>query len=393
MENTLVIGDLHLRTFASPTVVAALLELLRREPDAHLVFSGDSLDVAAEPCAPAAAIRRIVGRFPEVGHALAERASRGVRTTFVAGNHDAAIATPEGLEAMRDALGVRGEDRARIDATPWFLRLAGGLVHVEHGHVFDPDGAPTHPLAPTVRDDVGISILKGFIVPVGAHELVHGNADTPLRLLTRVIVKYGPRAPEIIARYIATALGTVRRAGKRFPIVEDRAQARALLAEFGAREGLDAETLEALHAAHATPTMASSTEAFLRLYLDRVFATIALCAGTGLATAGLVGIATPVGFPAIVCGVPLATAGALALAASIVAKTNRYAGRADRALHAGADAIADITGARTVVLGHVHVASEGPRYQNTSSFAFTPGDVGRPYLRVRDDGDVARAFV
>jgi UDP-2,3-diacylglucosamine pyrophosphatase LpxH len=392
METTLVIGDLHLRTFASPAVVAALLELLRREPDAHLVFSGDSLDVAAEPCAPSAAIARILGRFPEVGHALAERAARGVRTTFVAGNHDAAVATAEGIEALREAIGVRGDDRTRIDATPWFVRLADGLVHVEHGHVFDPDGAPTHPLAPTPRDDVGIAILKGFIVPVGGHELVHVNAESPLRLLTRVIVKYGPRAPSVITRYIATALGTVRRAGKRFPLAEDRALARARLAEFAAREGLDPETLEALHAAHATPTMASATEAFLRLYLDRVFATIALCAGSGMASAGVVGLATPVGVPALVCGVPLATAGALALAASIVAKTNRYAGRADRALHAGADAIAEITGARTVVLGHVHVASEGPRYRNTASFAFTRGE-GRPYLRVHADGEVARGFV
>ncbi len=392
METSLVIGDLHLRTFASPSVVASFLELLRCEPDAHLVLSGDSLDVAAEPCSPAEAIARILGRFPEVGAALASRAARGVRTTFVAGNHDAAVATPDGLEALRGAIGVTGADRACIDATPWFLRLAGGLVHVEHGHVFDPDGAPTHPLAPTPRDDVGISILKGFIVPVGAHELVHVNAETPLRLLTRVLVKYGPRTPQIIAHYIGTAMGTVRRAGKNFPIAEDRELARSRLAEFGAREGLDPETLEALHAAHATPTMASSTEAFLRLYLDRVFATIALCAGTGLATAGMVGLATPVGVPAIVCGVPLATAGALALAASIVAKSNRYQGRADRALHAGADAIADITGARTVVLGHVHVASEGPRYRNTASFAFTPGDLGRPYLRVFGDGEVTRAF-
>ncbi len=392
MNSTLVIGDLHLRTFASPSVVEALLALLGREPDAHLVLSGDTLDIAAEPCAPTDAVARILARFPDVARALAERASRGVRTTFVAGNHDAAIATPEGLSALRDALGVRGDDQALIDATPWFVRLAGGLVHVEHGHVFDPDGAPTHPLAPTPRDDVGIRILRGFIVPVGAHELVHVNAETPLRLLARVIVKYGPRAPEVIARYVATAVGTVRGAGKRFPLAEDRALAQQRLRSFAERDGLDPETLEALQAAHATPTMASATEAFLRLYLDRVFATIALCGGAGMATAGVVGLATPVGVPAMLCGVPLATAGALALTASIVAKTNRYHGRADRALQAGADAIAEITGARTVVLGHVHVASEGPRYRNTASFAFTPGAEGRPYLRVFDDGEVRRAF-
>lgn len=386
MPKALVVGDLHLRTHAAPGAARALVDLLAREPDASLVFAGDSLDLAAEPVPTAAeAARRAIAIEPSIARAIAERAARGVRTTFVAGNHDAAIAQPEVQTALHDALGLAPDDRAHVAAEPWFVRLAGGAVHVEHGHVFDPDGAPTHPLASVARDDVGISILRRFIVPVGGHELVAHNAEAPLPLLMRVLRKYGPRAPYVIGLYIHSALATWSGSGERFPVAPDREEGKRRLEAFAERVDMDRETLEMLLDAHATPTRADATQTFLRLYLDRVIATTAVLTGSAMSAVGAVASVSAL----TVAGLPLATVGALSLAASMIGGVNRYRGRAEEALALGAERAADVTGARTVILGHVHVEAEGPRYRNTASFAFAPG---RPYLVVEDDGTVSRAY-
>lgn len=384
MPKAIVVGDLHLRNEGDPRPAEALSRLLAAEPDATLVFAGDALDLAAEPVSSAGeAARRTLGRAPELSRTLAERAGRGVRTVFVAGNHDAEVGRDETIQAIHEALGLAPEHRQNVVGVPWFYRLAEGAVHVEHGHVFDPDGAPTHPLAPVPRDDVGIAILRKFIVPVEGHFLVAHNAEAPLPLLTRVIRTYGPRAPWVIYLYIRTALGTWLSSGDSFPIEVDRAEGARRLSQYAAEVGLDHETLSLLLDAHATPTRARRTATFLRLYLDRVIATSAVLSGATMSAAGMaVGASVPV-----MAGVPLATVGALALSASILAGANRYHGRAEQALKVGAERAAEITGARTVVLGHVHVDSSGPRYRNTASFAFAPG---HPYLVVEEDGSVAR---
>jgi hypothetical protein len=308
-----------------------------------------------------------------------------VRTVFVAGNHDAEVARDETTHAIHDALGLTASDREHVQTAPWFHRLADGAVHVEHGHVFDPDGAPTHPLSPVARDDVGIAILRRFIVPVEGHFLVAHNAEAPLPLLMRVIRKYGPRAPWVIGLYLKTAFGTWLSSGDAFPIEGDRAEGARHLERYAAEVGLDHETLALLLEAHATPTRAHRTATFLRLYLDRVIATTAVLSGATMSAAGLaVGASAPA-----MAGVPLAAVGALALSASILTGTNRYRGRAERALAVGAERAAEITGARTVVLGHVHVDASGPRYRNTASFAFA---AGHPYLVVEDDGTVTRGY-
>ncbi len=380
-----MVGDLHLRLDGDPGPGRALATLLAHEPDATLVLAGDALDLAAEPAHAGEAARRTLRGAPELCAALAERAGRGVRTVFVAGNHDAEIARGDTRDALCAALGLERADRAKIVVEPWFHRLAGGAVHVEHGHVFDPDGAPTHPLAPVARDDVGIAILRKFIVPVDGHFLVAHNAEAPLPLLMRVIRTYGPRAPWVIGLYLKSALGTWLSSGGAFPLEADRREGTRRLAEYAVEAGLDRDTLGLLLEAHATPTRARRTATFLRLYLDRVIATSALVSGTAVGAAGAAfGASAP-----ILAGLPVAAVGALALSASILAGENRYRGRAVRALEVGAERAAEITGARTVILGHVHVDSSGPRYRNTASFAFAPG---RPYLVVEEDGDVARGY-
>lgn len=384
MRRTLVVGDLHLRGAGDQRAAHALAVLLSREATADVVFNGDSLDLAAEPAATASrAAHQILDAAPELKRALAERAARGVKTTFVAGNHDAAIAHPDTTAAIHDALGLSASDRAHVTTQSWFHRV--GDVHIEHGHVFDPDGAPTHPLAPVARDDVGISILRGFIVPVRGHFLVAHNAEAPLPLLMRVIRTYGATAPWVVGKYIFTALGTWLQSGDAFPLADDRRVGQERLTSFSKEVGLDREILEQLLEAHATPTRALRSATFLRLYLDRVLATTAVVSGTTVSIAG-----AAVGSPtATFGGVSVAAVGALSLSASLLAGVNRYSGRAQRALAIGAERAAEITGASTVILGHVHVDESGPHYRNTASFAFGKD---HPYLEIEHDGSVHRGF-
>lgn len=353
------------------------MRLLRREPDASIVFAGDTLDFAAEGNDDDAhAARRLLAAFPELARALADRAARSVSTIFLAGNHDAAVASPNVLRAIHDGLGLDPSDRVHVRASPWFTRV--GDVHIEHGNVFDPDGAPAHPLAPQIRDDVGIRILKRFVVPIGGHDLVHTHAEPPLKVLTNVFRIYGARAPLIVAKYLQAAVRTASESGKRFPLHEDRLAGEERLESFAAEVELDRDTLERLLDAHATPTMARFTSACLRLYLDRVSACAAMAIG------GTTALLAPPLFP---IGASLATLGALSLAASLVAGVNRYGSRAREKLASGAEMTAAITGARAVVMGHVHVAIDAGVYRNTGSFAFAP-DAARPFIKVVDGTDL-----
>src|SRR5262249_27358989 len=155
------------------------------------------------------AAKHLLASYPDFARAIAERAGRGVRTTFLAGNHDASVASPPVVAAIHAALDLSPSDRVHVRASPWVTRVGPeGPVHVEHGHGFDPDGAPAHPLSPNIRDDVGIRILKRFVVPVGGHELVHANAEPPIKLLARVFRQYGPRAPYVVGKYIHAAVWT-----------------------------------------------------------------------------------------------------------------------------------------------------------------------------------------
>lgn len=383
-RRTLVVGDIHLHEGADPTAGRALATYLERDRDAALIFAGDAIDVAADLSPPVRAVGRALATAPELSRALAERASRGVPVTFVAGNHDTTAGSPAILRAVHDALGLSPEHRRHVTGAPWFVQLSTpkGVVHVEHGHVFDPDGAPTHPLAPEPRDDLGIRLLRRFIVPVDAQFLVHKNHETPLWLLLRVVRKYGPRAPWIVARYCVAAASIVAESGKRLPLHSDRAHGAARLDELAVELDLDRDTLAMLHEAHATPTMARATAAFARLYLDRVAATGAIVGGLTVAA-----VVPPLAPPAL----SVAALGALVLTASIVAGKNRYAGRAERALAEGAERVRDITGARTVVMGHVHREIETPGYFNTASFAYAQGE-RRPMVAVEENGDVRRIW-
>src|SRR5690606_16338269 len=115
-------------------------------------------------------------------------------------------------DALLDALEV--DRRARLEVSPWFVRR--GSVHVEHGHLYDPDNAPSHPLAPwsIATEPLGIALTRRFLAPNGVFAFAHAHETTPLAGLLRTFRLYGPRAPLIVYRYFATAIRLCLEAGR-----------------------------------------------------------------------------------------------------------------------------------------------------------------------------------
>ena len=75
--------------------------------------------------------------------------------------------------------------------SPWFFREGG--LHVEHGHLYDPDNAPAHPLvgAPSL----GVHFVEEFIAKTGAFAYLNANDGTPLELFLCAFPGTGARAP------------------------------------------------------------------------------------------------------------------------------------------------------------------------------------------------------
>src|SRR6202000_308333 len=96
-----------------------------------------------------------------------------------------------GARALRSALGLDESAAARVRVSPWFFREGG--LHIEHGHLFDPDNAPAHPLV-VGEPSLGVHFVEQFIAPAGAHRYLNANDKTPLDLFLSSFVWYGPRA-------------------------------------------------------------------------------------------------------------------------------------------------------------------------------------------------------
>lgn len=106
----------------------------------ELALDGDvlDLDVGGPSREPGEHAVSVLGSHPELHGALRSAALRGVEIVVVAGNHDAALASPGARAALDAALGARCTHRT------WFHRSRRTGAHVEHGHLYDPAcaGAP-----------------------------------------------------------------------------------------------------------------------------------------------------------------------------------------------------------------------------------------------------------
>jgi UDP-2,3-diacylglucosamine pyrophosphatase LpxH len=369
----LVVSDVHLGHTSGRAAGDALVALLRTHPEHELVLAGDTLNLSLAPDgrSPADSVREILQAHASVRSALSERLRRGASVVFLAGNHDAALVLDEVVSALREALAVTAQ--APLSVASWFVRR--GQVHIEHGHLYDPDNAPTHPLAEWTDDTepVGIALARRFVVRSGAHEFVHSHETTPLAGLTRVFRVYGPRAPAMVLAYFRTAAGICFRATRKTRFREERERGAKRAEAFADSVGLDPDRVRELAVARPSPTHHSAKSAFLRLYLDRVTTTILLAVSIGPLLAG----------SSTLGGVAAVSAGYLGF--SIARGVNRYGGLLEERMREAAAFIRERTNATSVVFGHSHVKEQQPGYLNPGSFGYPDG--ARAWVHIDDAGN------
>jgi len=373
MRPLIVTSDLHLSVEASAGTVQALTHLIRGNPEHELILAGDVFNLSWEaPGSSAAeAILSVLSAYPELQSALREHLSGGAPLTLVAGNHDAGIMAAKLREALLQKLELSSE--TALEIAPWFVRR--GSVHVEHGHFYDPDNAPAHPLAEWTpeTEPLGIAITRRFVRPSGAHHFSHAHDTTPLAGITKAFRMYGARTPLIIAQWfqVAGKLCVETRRQDRFE--QEINAGKAALESFAELVQLEPNVLCTLLESGAVPTHRNFKKTFMRLYFDRVFASSSLLLSTA---AYLAWKSRAAGIVSLLAG--------MYLIQSVQRTGNRYEDLPVERLRAAAQRVRELTGAKAVIFGHTHQVDEVPGYANSGSFGYSQH--GRPYVRVSESG-------
>lgn len=371
----IVLGDVHLTTKTPRAVGRDLARLLAAHPGQRVVACGDLFDVSADlPDAPPhRAMAAALAAHPEARRALGEHVDRGGELLLVAGNHDAFLGAPGAPAAVADALGVDRAARDRITATPWFVRDEG--LHLEHGHLYDEDNAPEHPLVEG-EPSLGVHFVRSFIAPTGAFAYLEANDDTPLRLFLSAFRWYGPRGPYVVYRYFRAAFEAMAMSGPLYRAHHERGLGDEVMEAFAREAGVSRDLAEAVLAQAAVSTLKDTRATVSRLYFDRVVATLATTAGLSALAAGRRSTTTRV------AGSALLALGLGWLAATWLVRFDRFGGTVPERLRAGAARVRAATGASVVVFGHAHREALEDGYANTGSFAFPGRAPGRPYLAI-----------
>lgn len=373
MKPFIVTSDLHLSADSSAATVRDLARLLHANPGHEFILAGDVFNLSWEAPGRSAvdAVLSLVSAHPELASAFRAQLAGGAPLTLLAGNHDAGLISKE----IRDALLHRLElaPSAPLEIAPWFVRR--GSVHVEHGHFYDPDNAPAHPLAEwsPETEPLGIAITRRFVRPSAAEHFLHAHDTTPLAGISKAFRVYGARTPLIIAAWfrVAGKLCLETRRADRFDA--ELSAGAAALAEFARLVQLDPEVLRTLLSGGAVPTHRDFRKTFMRLYFDRVFAS------SGLLLSGAAYLA----WKSRAAGIAGLLAG-LYLIQSVQRTGNRYEDLPVERLRAAAARVRELTAAKTVIFGHTHHVDEVSGYANSGSFGYSRH--GRPYIRVDETG-------
>jgi UDP-2,3-diacylglucosamine pyrophosphatase LpxH len=368
MKRTIAFGDLHLVRETPAEVIDDVVAVVREHAGERLAFVGDVFDLSADQpgVERGRALESAWEAQPRVRRALAEHVERGGELWLLGGNHDAALGQPELHTSTVASLGLDRPAAARVRSSPWFIRDGG--LHLEHGHLFDPDNALEHPLSQAAHS-LGVHFVERFIAPTGAYRYLNANDEMPLELLVSAFRWYGTRGPYVVFKYFDTAFRALLASGPFFPEDDSPESASTREARFVADHDVEPDLVASLRALGAEPTMTSLTATFQRLYLDRVSATLALTSGLAALASGRKRAA------ALLLG-----AGAAVMGASWALGYDRYGGSVPTLLERGAEAIRKASDAKLVVMGHAHQEADRPGYANTGSFAFPKGAPGRPYL-------------
>jgi predicted phosphodiesterase len=376
-----VASDVHLERSGSLRSAGRLAKLLDEHAGHEVVLAGDifNLSLDAPSRNPAESVASITAEYPALALAIKRHLGAGDALTFIGGNHDAGVVTRgtrERLLALCDL-----HDDARLAIEPWFIRR--GDVHIEHGHVYDPDNAPAHPLAvwSPETEPLGISLTRRFLSPHDAFTFAHAHHTTPLQGLTDTFKTFRGRAPLMIAHYFASSGRLAAEAAVPERLSADKARGEAAVQDFATRSGLPAGTLESLLAALPRPTHEDFRDTFFRLYFDRVLATVGIAGGAARVLLG--------GVAGGVLGGAVALSSALYLHRSVKRGVDRYSSLPVARLHAGAELVRRVTNAKLVIFGHTHCEDEAEGYKNSASFSYT-ARAGSPYLVILPDGTAER---
>jgi len=380
-EPLVIASDVHLTRGGSGRSAGRLAKLLATHAGHEVVLAGDifNLSLDAPSKDPSESIASIVAEYPALVGALAQHLKAGHALTLIGGNHDAGVVTRGTRERLLTLCGVN--DSARLMIEPWFIRR--GAVHVEHGHVYDPDNAPAHPLAAwsPETEPLGISLTRRFLSPHDAFTFAHAHHTTPLQGLKHAFKTFGTRAPLMVLHYFATSSRLAAEAAVPERMGAEKARGASAVDSFAERTGLSAAVVDGLIRALPRPTHEDFKETFFRLYFDRVLATVSVAGGAtrvllGGATGGVVGGAVALG-------------GALYLHKSVKKGVDRYSSLPVKRLYAGAELVRRMTDAKLVIFGHTHCEDEAEGYVNSASFTYT-GRRGAPYLYLGTDQRVER---
>jgi predicted phosphodiesterase len=369
-----VLSDLHLSHTQSDDTANAAATLIGAHSGLEIVLAGDVFSLSNDPPSrdPVESVKSVFSSYPRFAAAVRAHLAGGAKLTLMAGNHDAALGDPRLRDALLSKLELRAD--AELDVVRWFVRR--GNVHLEHGHLWDPDNAPAHPLAPCSpqSEPLGIALTRRFVARHAAWQFAHAHETTVAEGLARAFRVFGVGAPLLVQRYFAAASAICLETLLDRGISEERAQGEGLVSSTATSSGLDESHVRALLRAAPTPTHTRFSDTFLRLYFDRVLAAAGTAVGAGWC------LLAPGPYAAT-----LAAASAAFLLVNVKFSGARYQNRPVRFLRSGAELVREITQAKLVIFGHTHVPLNEAHYANSGSFGY-PGERGRPYLLVDPQG-------
>ncbi len=450
--NYLMISDVHLGSDIVPHLrpwatsswltreaevdehLVSMLEHYRGDTDRErpwrLVIAGDFLDLVGVSITPHASslrtlpnreeelhglgsaadhvvrkVEAIAARHPRVFRAMMEFLTDGHSLVLVRGNHDVELHWRAAQQAFIAAVvnhadpDHRAALASRIEICPWFFAVEG-LLYVEHGHEFDGMCSYGDPLLPTcLRDPRRIRstpfsvLLRNVARPTpGLSTTTYGYVG--MSAYGTLAMKLGLRSSAFIALRFARA--SCHLISECFAKASSTGRSRTLVSQarrrrFVARMGVHPERVAKLASLYVTPAARSLSFVIRSLYLDRMLCLLLACACA--ASAGL--FAHYQGWLASLAYLwPASLLGAYAAIGSGI-NTSPSA-----RMHEGARQIAELFGARWVVMGHTHeprieLLKANQSYVNLGSWGedelpderITANMSSCTYLVLRHDGD------
>lgn len=371
-----VVSDVHLGHRACAEVAADLARLVTAHPGYELVLDGDTFNLSCDPPAadPGTSAAAMLQAHPVLLDALGRHLSQGGTLTLLAGNHDLDVQQPRTAAALSALLGAGA---TALQVHPWFVRR--GDVHIEHGHLYDPDNAPAHPLsAPTFQSEpLGVALSRRFLGPYNAYALgerYDATAADNARLLLKV---FGRRAPFAMLHYAALLVRINVETIRARRLDRERRAGDAALPAFATLADLPEPVLRAMLAAAPPPTHASAARTFARFDFDGTVAALAIPAGAATAVA------------APLTGAAVAASGAAYLLLTRPRRRTRASNHMPEYLRTGAATVRQLTGARLVIFGHSHREETSEGYMNLGAFGDPPRPA-RTYIHIDGHGDVER---